>query len=68
MKERIIIWDENKNADNKRNHKVSFEVAQYVFADPQRIWRFDRSENMHPARNAGRLLVKLERFFFCSVY
>jgi uncharacterized DUF497 family protein len=29
-----IIWDETKNQDNIRNHKVSFEEAQTVFYDP----------------------------------
>jgi len=29
-----IIWDEAKNQDNIRNHKVSFEEAQTVFYDP----------------------------------
>ena len=28
------IWDENKNDANKQTHKISFEVAQYVFDDP----------------------------------
>jgi uncharacterized DUF497 family protein len=45
MEERRIIWDEAKNAVNKMKHKIGFEVAQYVFADPLRIWRLDRSEN-----------------------
>ena len=27
-------WDPNKNDANKRKHKISFEVAQYVFDDP----------------------------------
>lgn len=28
------IWDKEKNQINKRNHGLSFEAAQYVFADP----------------------------------
>lgn len=28
-------WDENKNRENQTKHGVSFEEAQYVFADPQ---------------------------------
>ncbi len=27
-------WDERKNQVNKRKHGLSFETAQYVFADP----------------------------------
>jgi uncharacterized DUF497 family protein len=44
MVERRVLWDENKNADNKLKHKIGFEDAQYVFADPDRIERLDRSE------------------------
>ena len=40
-----IEWDENKNEDNKRDHSVGFEDAQYIFTDPERIERFDRSES-----------------------
>ena len=30
-------WDEKKNAENQKKHGLSFEVAQYAFADPNRI-------------------------------
>ncbi|MDR0441988.1 MAG: BrnT family toxin [Treponema sp.] len=30
-----IIWDEAKNKENIRKHKVSFEEAQTVFHDPK---------------------------------
>ena len=30
-------WDENKNQENIEKHGVSFELAQYAFADPQRV-------------------------------
>ncbi|MDR1972433.1 MAG: BrnT family toxin [Treponema sp.] len=40
-----VDWDENKNVINKAKHKgLSFESAQYVFTDPQRIERRDESE------------------------
>jgi uncharacterized DUF497 family protein len=45
MEERRIVWDENKNAENKLKHKISFEDAQFVFTDPDRIERIDRSES-----------------------
>ena len=44
MEERRLVWDEDKNADNKRKHGIGFETARFVFADPHRLWRFDRSE------------------------
>lgn len=28
------IWDEDKSRINRRDHKVSFELAELVFADP----------------------------------
>ena len=45
MEDRRIIWDENKNAENKLKHKIGFEDAQFVFADSDRIERVDRSES-----------------------
>ena len=39
-----IEWDEDKNKLNKQEHDLSFETAQYVFADPERLERLDRSE------------------------
>ena len=30
-----IIWDNNKNKENIRKHKISFEEAKTVFYDPQ---------------------------------
>ncbi|WP_164928690.1 BrnT family toxin [Gloeobacter violaceus] len=34
-------WDEAKNRTNKRDHGLSFEAAQYVFADPLALSRPD---------------------------
>jgi len=45
MEERRIVWDESKNAENKLKHKIDFEDAQYVFADPDRIERIDQSKS-----------------------
>jgi uncharacterized DUF497 family protein len=40
-----VEWDEEKNEINKREHGgLSFEEAQYVFADPNRLERLDESE------------------------
>ena len=30
-------WDEKKNRENFSKHGVPFEVAQYAFADPNRV-------------------------------
>ena len=34
-------WDESKNQENQRKHKVSFEEAQTVFYDENAIRYFD---------------------------
>jgi uncharacterized DUF497 family protein len=34
-------WNQEKNRTNKRNHGLSFEAAQYVFADPLAVSRPD---------------------------
>jgi len=40
-----IEWDDDKNEKNKRDHNgLGFEDAQYVFADPERLERPDRSK------------------------
>ena len=30
-------WDETKNQENQKKHGISFELAQYAFADKKRI-------------------------------
>jgi uncharacterized protein len=30
-------WDQSKNLENSAKHKISFELAQYAFADPMRV-------------------------------
>ncbi len=35
-------WDEEKNRLNKLKHGISFETAQFVFADPMQFSRNDR--------------------------
>ena len=40
-----IEWDSEKARINYIKHGVSFETAQYIFSDPQRLWRFDLSES-----------------------
>jgi uncharacterized protein len=46
MHETDVEWDDDKNETNKREHEgMSFELAQLVFADPNRLERLDRSES-----------------------
>lgn len=37
MKKVQFEWDEKKNRQNQAKHDVSFELAQYAFADPNRV-------------------------------
>ena len=37
MKTATFEWDESKNQENIQKHHISFEVAQYAFADPCRV-------------------------------
>jgi uncharacterized protein len=39
-----FTWDETKNQRNQRDHQVSFELAQDVFADPLALSTMDRVE------------------------
>jgi len=46
-------WDERKNQENKRKHKVSFEEAQTVFLDENAIRFFDPDHS----RNEDRFIM-----------
>jgi len=35
-------WDQQKNQANYAKHKINFELASMVFADPLARFRFDR--------------------------
>lgn len=37
MAETRFEWDPDKDAVNRRKHGVSFQRAQYAFADPRRV-------------------------------
>ncbi|MDR2952020.1 MAG: BrnT family toxin [Treponema sp.] len=64
MEERRIVWDEAKNAENKLKHKIGFEVAQYVFSDPLRIWRLDRSKNNMSKEDRWQTIGRVGKTFF----
>ena len=64
MKEFQIVWDENKNIENKLKHKVGFEDAQYVFADLDRIERIDRSENNKSGETRWQTIGRVGELLF----
>jgi uncharacterized DUF497 family protein len=60
-----IEWDEAKNEINKQEHNgLDFEVAQYVFSDPERIERLDRSENNTSGEERWQTLGRVGPVFF----
>ncbi len=38
-----VEWDPDKNEENIRKHHIDFEDAMLVFADPNRLERYDLS-------------------------
>jgi hypothetical protein len=53
VKNSTFEWDETKNRLNQKKHNVSFEEAQYAFADSQRIIAKDLEH------------IKTEERFYC---
>ena len=40
-----LEWDEKKNEENQKKHGISFELAQYAFADSNRVIAEDLSHS-----------------------
>jgi uncharacterized DUF497 family protein len=59
-----IEWDEEKNIRNKQEHDLSFEAAQYVFVDPERLERFDRSEGNTSGEVRWQTLGMVDKVLF----
>lgn len=43
-------WDEEKNRENQEEHSVPFNLAQYAFADPNRVIAEDVSHSQNGKR------------------
>jgi len=43
-------WDAKKDLENQKKHGVAFELAQYAFADPNRIIAEDASRSRDELR------------------
>ena len=41
----VFEWETLKNAENRRKHGISFDKAQYAFADPHRVIARDDSHS-----------------------
>ncbi len=44
-------WDKNKDTENQAKHGVAFGVAQYAFADPDRVIAEDLSHGNKEKRH-----------------
>ncbi|MFZ2163682.1 MAG: BrnT family toxin [Sideroxyarcus sp.] len=53
MSETQFDWDSDKDAENQRKHGVPFSLAQYAFADPERVIAEDSAHS------------KTEKRYFC---
>ena len=47
------LWDEEKNRSNRRDHKVSFEIAELVFEDPLAVTLPDPYQDEERWRTIG---------------
>jgi len=59
-----IEWDSEKARLNIQKHGVSFETAQYVFSDPELLWRLDRSETNISGEERWQSLGKVGKVLF----
>ncbi|MEA1971155.1 MAG: BrnT family toxin [Thermodesulfobacteriota bacterium] len=50
MKKVKFEWNAKKDKENQVKHGVSFELAQYAFADPNRIIAEDLAHNQEEQR------------------
>jgi uncharacterized DUF497 family protein len=62
-----IDWDSSKADDNLKKHKISFETAQYVFFDPERLERYDRSESNTSGESRWQTIGRVDGTLFCSL-
>lgn len=53
MKKTRFEWDSEKDEENQKRHGVSFALAQYAFADPERVIAEDIAHS------------KTEKRYFC---
>lgn len=53
MKKTRFEWDPEKDEENQKKHGVSFALAQYAFADPERVIAEDIAHS------------KTEKRYFC---
>jgi|GEM_PF-791656 len=58
-------WDEKKNKENITKHGVPFEVAQYAFADPDRVIAEEIARTFHESSAATADMAALPGVLGC---
>jgi uncharacterized protein len=63
MKNDDFEWDDAKAASNRRHHKITFEQAREVFADPFIIEWIDEGQDEHEPRFSALGMVENRLLF-----
>ena len=59
-----IEWDSDKARKNLANHRISFETAQYVFSDTERLERPDHSAGNIVGEDRWQTIGKIGKILF----
>ena len=65
-------WDEGKDKQNQEKHGISFELAQYAFADPHRVIAEDLNHSQDEKRyycfgKVGNGIITVRFTFRCNL-
>jgi len=72
MKEAKFDWDEGKDKQNQEKHGISFELAQYAFADTHRVIAEDLNHSQDEKRyycfgKVGNGIITVRFTFRCNL-
>ena len=63
---RLMEWDDNKNAINKKKHGIIFETAALVFSDANSVEFYDEKHSIDEERYIVLGLVNKVLFVVCT--
>ena len=58
MENFAVEWDDKKNEENRRKHKIDFATAAHIFEDPYRIEKYDFEHSIDEDRYISIGLVR----------
>jgi uncharacterized DUF497 family protein len=72
MEKAEFDWDDGKDKQNQEKHGVSFELAQYAFADPHRVIAEDLNHSQDEKRyycfgKVGNGIITVRFTFRCNL-